>query len=63
MLTFDANLGFTAPNAFKFTGDALISGIIDGEAVPAPSPGGLTFVGAAIIAWFGVLRVRRQSSR
>ena len=60
--TFDANLGFTAPDALKFTGDALVSGIIDGEAVPAPSPGALTFVGAAVIAWFGALRVRRRSS-
>jgi hypothetical protein len=61
-ITFDANLGFTAPDALKFSGDALISGIIDGQAVPASSPGALTFVGAAVIAWFGALRVRRRSS-
>jgi len=42
--------------------DLYVAVDLDGEAVPASSPGALTFVGAAVIAWFGALRVRRWSS-
>jgi hypothetical protein len=50
-ITFDPNVGFTAPDAFRFTGDAAIGGTIDGEPVRAPAPGTLALVGAAILGW------------
>jgi hypothetical protein len=59
-ITFDPTAGFTAPDAFKFTGDAVISGIIDGETVPAPAPGTLTLVGAASLGWLGLTLVRAR---
>ncbi len=60
-ITFDPTIGFTAPDAFKFTGDAVIGGIIDGETVPAPAPGTLMLVGATILGWlvFTLLRAAR----
>ncbi len=62
-ITFDPNVGYTAPDAFKFTGDVVIGGAIDGETVAVPAPGTLTLVGAVILGWLSFTFARAEKSR